>query len=48
MASNTYEAVGNKEDVSDIITNIAPYDTPLNTRIGKVKATQVTHEWLDG
>lgn len=47
MASNTYAAVGNKEDVSDIITNIAPYDTPLYTRIGKTKATQTTHEWLE-
>lgn len=47
MADNTYNAVGNKEDVSDIITNIAPYDTPLYTRIGKTKATQVTHEWLE-
>ena len=47
MADNTYNAVGNKEDVSDIITNIAPYDTPLYTRIGKTKATQTTHEWLE-
>ena len=47
MASNTYEAVGNKEDVSDIITNIAPYDTPLYSRIGKTRATSVTHEWLE-
>ncbi|MBQ4432266.1 MAG: DUF5309 domain-containing protein [Synergistaceae bacterium] len=47
MASNTYAAVGNKEDVSDIITNIAPYDTPVYSRIGKTKATQTTHEWLE-
>ena len=47
MASNSYDAVGNKDDVSDIITNIAPYDTPLYTRIGKTKATQVMHEWLE-
>lgn len=47
MASNTYAAVGNKEDVSDIITNIVPYDTPLYSRIGKTKATQVIHEWLE-
>ena len=47
MASNTYEAVGNREDVSDIITNIAPYDTPLYSRIGKTKATSVTHEWIE-
>ena len=47
MASNTYDAVGNREDVSDIITNIAPYDTPLYSRIGKTRATAVTHEWLE-
>ena len=44
---NTYTAVGNKEDVSDIITNISPSDTPLYSRIGKTKATQVIHEWLE-
>ena len=47
MASNTYDAVGNKEDVSDIVTNIAPYDTPLYSRIGKTRATAVTHEWIE-
>ena len=47
MASDTYSAVGNKEDVSDIITNIAPYDTPLYSRMGKTRATQVIHEWLE-
>ena len=47
MASNTYEAVGNKEDVSDIITNISPSDTPIYSRIGKTKATQTNHEWLE-
>ena len=47
MASNTYVAVGNKEDVNEIITNISPDDTPLYSRIGRTKATQVTHEWLE-
>ena len=47
MASNTYAAVGNREDVSDIITNIAPYETPLYTRLGRVKATETNHEWLE-
>lgn len=47
MASNTYDAVGNKEDVSDIITNISPYDTPLFSKIGKTKATSTTHEWIE-
>ena len=47
MASNTYQAVGNREDVSEIITNIAPDDTPLYSRLSRTKATQVTHEWLE-
>ena len=47
MASNTYEAVGNKEDVSEIITNISPDQTPLYSRLGKTKATQTVHEWLE-
>ena len=47
MASNTYEAVGNKLDMSDIITNISPEDTPLFSRIARTRATAVTHEWLE-
>lgn len=47
MASNTYAAVGNREDVSDLITNIAPDETPLYTRIGRVRATETNHEWLE-
>ena len=45
--STTYEAVGNREDVSDIITNIAPYDTPLYSRLRRTRATATTHEWLE-
>ena len=47
MASNTYEAVGNKEDMGAIITNIAPYDTPLHKRLSKTKAIGTKHEWLE-
>jgi len=47
MASTTYEAVGNKYDISEIITNISPDKTPLYSRIGKSKATQTIHEWLE-
>ena len=47
MASNTYAAVGNKDDMSDIITNISPDDTPLFSRIGRTKATATAHEWLE-
>lgn len=47
MASNTYEAVGNKLDMSEIITNISPEDTPLFSRINRTRATATTHEWLE-
>ena len=41
----TYAAVGMREDLSDIIYNIAPTDTPFMSTIGKTKATAVYHEW---
>lgn len=47
MASNTYEAVGNRQDISDVLTNIAPYDTPLFSRIGRTRAIAVEHQWLE-
>ena len=49
MASNayvTYEAVGNREDLLDIITNISPEETPLMTKFGTSKVTGMTHSWL--
>ena len=47
MASNTYAAVGNRLDMSDIITNITPDKTPLWSKLSRTKATAVTHEWLE-
>jgi len=47
MAVTTYSAVGNREDVSDIITNITPTETPLYSMFGKTKATATYHEWLE-
>ena len=41
----TYSAVGNREDLSDVITRIDPTDTPFMTGIEKTKATAVNHEW---
>jgi hypothetical protein len=41
----TYEAVGEREDLSDVIYNISPTDTPFMSSVGKSKATFVTHEW---
>jgi hypothetical protein len=42
---NRYEAVGAREDLSDVIYNISPTDTPIMSSIGKTKATGVYHEW---
>jgi hypothetical protein len=47
LGKNTYVAVGNAEDISDIITNISPKDTPFFSACGKDKATATTHEWLE-
>ena len=41
----TYTAVGQREDLSDVIYNISPTDTPFMSSIGKTKATAVLHEW---
>ena len=41
----TYEAVGNREDLSDMIYRIDPTDTPFMSGIEKEKATAVNHEW---
>ena len=41
----TYTAIGQREDLSDVIYNISPTDTPIMSSIGKTKATAVYHEW---
>ena len=41
----TYEAIGNREDLADIIYRVDPTDTPFLTGIEKAKATAVNHEW---
>jgi len=41
----TYESVGNREDLTDVIYNISPTDTPFMSSVGKTKATAVYHEW---
>ncbi len=43
---NTYEAVGNREDLLDIITNISPDETPLMNKFGRSKVTGMMHSWL--
>ncbi len=38
-------AIGNREDLSDIIDRISPTDTPFMSMIAKGKATATLHEW---
>lgn len=42
---DSYDAVGNREDLSDIAWDVSPTDTPVITAIGKNKATNTNHEW---
>ena len=41
----SYQSVGNREDLSDVIYNISPTETPFLNSVGKTKATAVYHEW---
>jgi hypothetical protein len=43
----TYQEVGIKEDVSDIITNISPRKTPFLSSIGNEKITQPLFQWQE-
>ena len=48
VPSNTYmryTSVGVREDLSDVIYDISPTDTPIMSSIGKTKATNTLHEW---
>ena len=41
----TYQAIGNREDLSDRIFRIDPTKTPFSTGVDKTKASAVNHEW---
>lgn len=41
----TYEAIGNREDLSDVIYRIDPTDTPFMSGIKRETASAVNHEW---
>lgn len=41
----TFSAVGNREDLVDVIYNIDPIETPFQAGVGKVSAAAVLHEW---
>ena len=42
---DTYDLVGGREDLLDIITNISPTDVPFQSNIGRTKATSILHEF---
>lgn len=41
----TYDIVGQREGLTDILTNISPTDTPFQSNIGRTKATSILHEF---
>jgi|TARA_R110000822_G_scaffold14012_10_gene49473 hypothetical protein len=42
---STYAQIGRKEDVSDLITNISPSETPCFSMIPKFKAINTLYQW---
>ena len=41
----TYQTVGIREDLADIIYSIAPTETPFMSGVAKTKATNTSHQW---
>lgn len=44
-AYQTYDATSNREDLSDIIYNIDPTDTPFVSSIGRRNVSNITFDW---
>jgi len=42
---DTYDSIGEREDLSDVIYSISPTDTPFLSSAAKTAATAVLHEW---
>jgi len=42
---DSYDAVGIREDLSDIIYDVSPEDTPFYSKCKKLKASNTLHEW---
>ena len=48
VPSNTFlttAAIGNREDLSDVIYRISPTQTPFISMSAKAKASNTLHEW---
>lgn len=43
----TNAAIGNREDLVDMIWNVTPTDTPFTSNIDQTEAEAVTHEWQE-
>lgn len=43
----SYDQVGKKEDISDIITNISPTKTPFLSMIGTESIWNIVHQWQE-
>lgn len=43
---STYDAIGNREDLSNVIYDVSPTETPFLSSMEKTKATSTKHEWL--
>ena len=41
----TFSAIGNREDLANIIYDISPMDTPFLSQAAKSRASAVYHEW---
>jgi len=42
---DSYDSVGIREDLQDVIYDISPEETPFYSKCAKVKATNTFHEW---
>lgn len=42
---DSYDSIGTREDLADVIYNISPTQTPFMSMAGRVKAEQTLHEW---
>ena len=42
---DSYDAVGIREDLQDVIYNVSPEETPFLTKCRKTSASNTLHEW---
>lgn len=43
--NTTDKTIGNREDLTDILTNITPTETPFISSVGRTSAQSIYHEW---